>query len=105
MLSRSGSTHRSYWDNGPPFLTHNCSDVGPRTGLHGRVLGVGVQPQARPLGLRWGPADQPTAMYVRGRRPPSPPDPSNDVPPLTRDPEAAYPFIPHWGPQEFFTIQ
>lgn len=36
----------------------------------------------------------------------APPDPGAIMPPTsTRDLEAAYPFIPHWGPQEFFTIQ
>ena len=34
-----------------------------------------------------------------------PPDLGNHASLSSRDLDAAYPFIPPWGPQEFFTIQ
>lgn len=79
-----------------------------RRGWHGGVSGVwGFSLGPLPQGSMGGPAEPRLRRHVCKReRTPRPPDLSDDNPPhRARGPEAAYPFIPHWGPQEFFTIQ
>lgn len=69
-----------------------------------RVLGV-CSPA---LGLGWGPAHK---LNVGGegdpiQHPHPRPEQSCPHPPApAQGPGSTYPFIPHWGPQEFFTIQ
>lgn len=103
---RLGPAHRSYWDNGPDTESSGYG-AQDRRGLHGGISGVGFSLGLLPRACTgaWLTSPGSDAMYLTGRRPPRPPDLSNDAPPRTRDPDAAYPFIPHWGPQEFFTIQ